>query len=166
MSRDTDPTFGDLKVLREKMLRWAMRLTGARHSAEDLVQSAMLRMIARRHLAPTDPAGVDPWCRVVLTNEWRMGKRVDNRMPTMVSVDTGFSSPHVRHQHDGHPRQFDGVGAALTSPDNPFTAVYCRQVCAFLGFDSVELLALHPTNLTATQRSQRFRARRELQVMA
>jgi DNA-directed RNA polymerase specialized sigma24 family protein len=143
MSRDTDPTFGDLKALREKMLRWAMRLTGARHSAEDLVQTAMLRMIARRHLAPADPAGIDPWLRVVLTNEWRMGKRASNRM-SLAPIDA----------------------FPMAAPDNPFTAVYCRQVCTFLGFDSVELLALHPTNLTATERSRRFRARRELQVMA
>lgn len=105
-----DPDFGDLRELRAKMVVWAKRLTRGGARAEDLVQEALLKMIANRNRFSPEPGGVEQWARIALLNVFRDGLRVDRRRPHFVD----FENLH------------------LTSPDNPETATYCRQVFRLL----------------------------------
>jgi len=141
-----DPTFGDLKELRAQMLRWARKMVRGGNQAEDLVQTALLKMIAARSRAPQRQEEIAPWAFVVLRNVWRSETVAESRRGILVPLDA----------------------AALRAPDDPFTAVYCRQVCALLGFDAAALLA-EPRErpLSGAERIQLHRARsRVLQVAA
>ena len=138
MRSSTDPTFGNLAELRSKMVKWAKAHTRGGSDAEDLVQAALLKMLSNRHRAPVVLAEVEPWARVVLLNTFR--------------------NEIKRH------RQFVPIDdIQLAAPDNPETAVYCRQVCRLaLGLDAGMLLAEPLSPEGATQRTRRRRARRIL----
>jgi len=139
-----DPTFGDLAELRNKMLRWARKLTRGGHQAEDLVQESLLRMLANRHKAPAVPAQVDPWARTFLTNVWLTERRNAGRRPQFVDYDQ----------------------QPLTAAEDPFTAVYCRQVCRYLGLDRAMLLAEPEAPMSVAQRVRRHRVRLQLEARA
>jgi DNA-directed RNA polymerase specialized sigma24 family protein len=124
------------------MLKWAKRLTHGGSNAEDLVQAAMVNMLAYRNRAPSTLADIDPWARVVLLNVFRQERR--RQRPT-VSLDD----------------------VLLIAPDNPERQTYCRQVVRIaLGIDADMLLAEPLTPETATERTRRRRARLELQRIA
>lgn len=141
--RSIDPTFGDIADLRAKMVVWARSLTRGGHNAEDLVQSALLKMLANRHRAPALVEDVYPWARVILLNEFRGSLRGTRRV--FVDIDD----------------------VPLVATDNPFTAVYCRQVCRIaLGLDAAMLLAEPEAPESNTARTQRRRARQRVEQVA
>ncbi len=135
--RDTDPTFGDLRDLRNQMLVYARHLSRNRANAEDMVQSAILKMLANRHRF-TVGHDVGAWARAILRNECRTAERNARRWPMMPVPET------------------------LQAPDDSFTAVYCYQVGDMLGLDAVMLLA-EPV-MTSTQRVRLRRARVALEA--
>lgn len=138
-----DPTFGDLTELRRKMVQWARKLTRGGHHAEDLVQTALIKMIANRNRVPLDR--IEPWARVVLLNTFQDGLRSDKRRPHFVDCEN----------------------ALLVSPDNPETQTYCRQIFALCVENGAEhLLAEIDGPMTNTQRTQRRRARMQLERVA
>jgi DNA-directed RNA polymerase specialized sigma24 family protein len=146
-----DPTFGDLRALRAKMVLWARVMTrGA--DVEDLVQAALLKMIAGRHMAPAVPSEIESWARVVLLNTLRDIRRVDARTPSVIDLD------HV----------------LLAAPDNPETSTYCRQVFReVLRWCPSLLLDPEPrgnrwmadATKTVTERRRRYRARKAVAEM-
>lgn len=147
-----DPDYGDLSALRAKMVVWAKGMTRNAPHAEDLVQAALLKMLANRHLAPP-LAQVDPWTRRVLLNTVRDERRASTRQPVTVDLDD----------------------VPLAASDNPETQTYCRQVFRMcLGLDPSLLLDpesngqrwLNGTAKTVTERRRRYRARLKLQQVA
>lgn len=140
-----DPTFGDLKELRLRMVRWAKSLTRGGANAEDLVQTALVKMLANRHRAPARLAEMDPWARGILINVFRDDRRSQHRLPGFVDLDD----------------------VTLRAAENPETSTYCRQVFGMLGLDASTLLGEPGRDFTSTQRVQRYRARQAiLQVAA
>lgn len=145
-----DPTFGDLRALRTRMMTWAKSLTRSGSNTEDLVQSALLKMLANRHRAPSLLADVDPWARLILLNEFRMALRTRR---VSVSLDD----------------------VELVAPDNPETQTYCRQIMRMaLGLEPSLLLdpdmghrwEPSPKPFSPTERGKRWRARQELKWRA
>lgn len=141
-----DENYGDLAALRANMVVWAKGLTRGASHAEDLVQNAMLKMLANRHLAPPiDQVG--PWARVVLLNEFRTGLRSARRAPPLVDFEK----------------------VLLAAADNPETQTYCRQMLALAGDDLVRAgmgFEYSRGFKAATLRSRRHRARLALQQVA
>jgi DNA-directed RNA polymerase specialized sigma24 family protein len=161
-----DPTFGDLRALREKMMIWARTLTRGGSNAEDLVQAALLKMLSNRHRAPE--GAIEPWARVVLLNEFRMARRVAGRLPAMLSIEGGREDRRTGAVRD----EPDWLPAA---PDNPETSTYCNQVFRrCLGLDPSLLLDPDSNGQrweggvakTVTERRRRYRARLSLQQVA
>lgn len=141
----TDPTYGDLAALRAKMVIWAKGLTHNGANAEDLVQVALLKMTAGRHLAPTDPREIEPWARVVLLNTFRYGLR--RRVPQFIDLDD----------------------VVLCATENPETTTYCHQMFALAGNDLIRAgmgFDYSRGMKAATLRSRRHRARLALLEVA
>ena len=68
-----------------RVYRFALRLTGDRHLAEDLTQETFLRAwCARRRLREPDAAG--PWLFRIAVNLWRDEIRRSNRGPNRVDL--------------------------------------------------------------------------------
>lgn len=138
-----DPDFGDLKALRERMLKWAKGMTRGGCHAEDLVQSALLRIFANRHRFDAALGGVDQWAHTILINEFRRDGRQRRRVPVLVDYEQ----------------------VPLMAADDPFAVVYCRQVCRMaLGLDAAMLLAEPEVPENCTQRTRRRRARTRLEA--
>lgn len=162
-----DPTFGDLRALREKMMIWARTLTRGGSNAEDLVQAALLKMLSNRHRAPE--GAIEPWARVVLLNVFREGLRAAKRVPFTLSIEAGMSDPQSGRCGRKEPSWMPAA------PDNPETSTYCRQVFRkCLGLDPSLLLDPDSNGQrweggvakTVTERRRRYRARLSLQQVA
>ena len=82
----------------EPLLRTAVLLTGDAHSAEDLVQEALVR--AARHWHRVDPGAVDTYVRRVMYTRWIDAWRWRRRQPDPVD-----------------PTEPDGIRPARTSGD-------------------------------------------------
>lgn len=135
-----DPTFGDLAVLRKKMVAWAKRFTHGASDAEDLVQAAFIRMHINRDLAPTAPDEIAPWAYTVLKHEFLNTRRLVKREFV----------------------QFDNELAVDAS--NPETQTHCRRVLGFcMAFDpEIVLQHLRPVQPSTTERVRTHRSRQRV----
>lgn len=136
----TDPVFGDLSALRAKMLRWAKRY-GA--DGEDLVQAALLKMLAHRDRAPGRIEEIEPWAFVVLRNA---AFDASNKRRDTVSLDAVLE---------------------LAAVENPERQTWCRQVLSRApGFLIAVGMGGGEAALTGAARSRTHRARAELARVA
>ncbi len=147
----------------DTLFRVALRLTGERAAAEDLVQDTMLRALRAWHTFQPG-SNARAWLVTILRNQFINGWRAHRRRPQAVDVDTIPELPD-RSNPDPEGRFFrdlvdDEVLAAVDALPEDFREVVVLSDMEGLPYGEIAAALDIPVG---TVKSRLFRARRILQ---
>lgn len=144
--------------------RFALRLTGDLHRAEDLTQEVMLRAWCRRH-SLRDRANVRGWLLRITVNAWNDELRKRRTLPKPVAIETaGPANPIAMPDYASIQRE--DVKRAMEAldqlPDRQRSVVYLH-VCEQLSLSEIAtVLAISYTAAKASLSAGRQQLRRTL----